>query len=133
MTDDFEMACALIENHPRPSNKCKSRVAAGKQAMPLDAFLQHTDFDKAKRHIKSFHQRHGITKNESNCTRIGQTVTSRFSILLLIKLTNKGGRSYKESWKASLRWAEHVVEEVGSSRQAFKQGEWPVAGGYKTE
>ena len=45
----------------------------------------------------------------------------RFSILLLIKLTNKGGRSYKESWKASLRWAEHVVEEVGSSRQAFKQ------------
>jgi len=45
LTDDFEMACALIENHPRPSNKCKSRVAASKQAMPLDAFLQHTDFD----------------------------------------------------------------------------------------
>jgi len=52
----------LIENHPRPSNKCKSRVAAGKQAMPLDAFLQHTDFDNATRHLKSFHQRHGMTK-----------------------------------------------------------------------
>jgi len=57
LTDDFEMACALIENHPRPSNKCKSRVAASKQAMPLDAFLQHTDFDiEAQRYVKSSHK-----------------------------------------------------------------------------